>query len=99
MTQRLGPIYVRQLGREIERLRSAYQVFLRRVWREHRTHLVLLAVEPRDEQHLDRDAAIPVSLFKVRGNSPDACAEALWDKRRVGRIALGCNRKLPFSGG
>src|SRR5215217_9365789 len=98
MTQRLGPIHCVQLWREIERLRRADQILLRRVWREHRTHLVLLAVEPRDEQHLDRAAAIPVSLLKVRSNSPDACAKALRDERRVSRIALGRNRKLPFSG-
>src|ERR1044072_2239714 len=99
MTQRLGPIYVRQLRRQIERLRRADQIFLRRVWREHRTHLVLLAVEPCDEQHLDRAAAIPVSLFKVWSNTPDTGAEALWDKGRVSRIALGRNRQLPLGGG
>ena len=52
--------------RQVEGLRGADQVLLRRVGREHRPHLVLLAVEPGDEEHLHRAAAIPVALLVVR---------------------------------
>ena len=61
VTAPIRPVTVRDtrfaLLREIERLRGADQVRLRGARREHRPHLVLLAVEPRDEQHLHGAAA------------------------------------------
>ena len=67
---------------------GAHQVLLRRVGREHRAHLVLLAVEPGDEQHLRRPAAVPVALLVVRPDAAHAGAEALHVHRGVGRVAL-----------
>ena len=61
------------------RIRSS----LRRVGRKHRPHLVLLAVEPRDEEHLHRAAAIPVALLVVRADAADAGAESLHVHRGV----------------
>ena len=81
--QRLRPVDRRQLLREVERLRRADQILLRRVRRKHRPHLVLLAVEPGDEQHLHRAAAIPVALLVVRADAADAGAEALHVHRGV----------------
>jgi hypothetical protein len=60
----------RQLLREVEGLRGADEVLLRGVLREHRAHLVLLAVEPGDEQHLRGAAAVPVALLEVRRDAP-----------------------------
>ena len=74
------------------RLRAADQVFLRRVWRKHRPHLVLLAVEPRDEEHLHGAAAIPVALLVVRPDSSDAGAETLHVHRREARVARAPRR-------
>ena len=98
MPQRLRPVDRRQLLREVERLRRADQILLRRVRREHRPHLVLLAVEPGDEQHLHRAAAIPVALLVVRADAADAGAEALHVHRRERRIALRRDGHLPFGG-
>ncbi len=94
MPQRLGPVDRRQLLREIERLRHADQIFLRRVRREHRPDLVLLAVDPGDEQHLDRAAAIPVALLEVRAHAPDAGAKPLDVHRGVGRMLRGRDAHL-----
>src|ERR671921_829761 len=41
-----------------------------RVGREHRPHLILLPVEPGDEEHLHRAAAVPVPLLVVRPHAP-----------------------------
>ena len=68
--QRLRPIDRRQLLRQVERLRRADQILLRRVRREHRPHLVLLSVEPGDEEHLHGAAAIPVALLVVGPTRP-----------------------------
>src|SRR2546422_5109372 len=46
-------------------------LFRSRVRRKHRAHLVLLAVEPRDEQHLHRAAAVPVALLIVRSHASE----------------------------
>ena len=83
MPQCLRPVDRRQMLSEVERLRRANQILARRARREHRPHLVLLAVEPRDEQHLHRAAAIPVALLVVRADAADAGAEALHVHRRV----------------
>ena len=96
--QRLGPVHARLLLREVEGLRRADQVFLRRRWREHRAHLVLLAVEPGDEEHLHRPAAIPVALLEVRAHAADAGAEALHVHRRIGRVAQRRHAHLVLGG-
>src|SRR5262245_37319326 len=96
MSESFGPIDGRLLLCQIKRPRSADQVILRSVSREHRTHLVLLAVKPGDEQHLHRTAAIPVALFEVRSNAADTGAKALRDHGRVTRIALSCDCELPL---
>ena len=46
-------------------------------------HLILLAIEPGDEQHLHRAAAIPVALLIIRTDAAHARAEALRDHRGV----------------
>ncbi len=83
MPERLRPVDRRRVLREVERLRRADQILLRGVGRKHRPHLVLLAVEPRDEEHLHRAAAVPVALFVVGTDAADAGAEALHVHRRV----------------
>ena len=88
----------RQLLREVEGLRGADQVLLRGVLREHRTHLVLLAVEPGDEEHLRRPAAVPVALLEVRRDAADAGAEALHVHGGVGGMALRGDRHLVLRG-
>ena len=85
--ERLGPVHRRQLLRQVERLRGADQILLRRVARKHRPHLVLLAVDPGDEQHLHGPAPIPVALLEVRRHAPHAGAESLHVHRRVRRMA------------
>jgi len=70
-------------GRQVEPLRRRHEVLARRVAREHRAYLVLLAGEPRDEEHLHRAAAVPVALLVVRLHAPDARAEALRVHRGV----------------
>ncbi len=80
-------------------LRLANQVGLRRARREHRPHLVLLAVQPIDEQHLHRAAAVPVPLLVVRPHPADAGAEALRNDRRQARRVRGGHRRLPFRRG
>ena len=76
------------------RIRSS----LRRVRREHRPHLVLLAVEPGDEQHLHRAAAIPVALLVVRTDAADAGAEALHVHRGVAGMAQRGDAHLVLGG-
>ena len=85
--------------RQIECLRGADQIFLRSVRRKHRTHLVLLAIEPGDEEHLHRAAAIPVALLVVRAHAADARAESLRDHGRERRIPVRRDAQLPFGGG
>ena len=94
--QRLVPIDRRHARREIEQPRRRDQILARRVFREHRPHLVLLAVDPGDEQHLHRAAAIPVALLPVRADLADAGAEALHVHRRKARMAERRDRRLPF---
>src|SRR5690606_16522376 len=75
------------------------QVFLRGANGEHRTHLVLLAVDPRNEEHLNGTAAVPVALLVVRAHAPHARSIAL---RHHGRIALRlqrCGSHLPLGSG
>src|SRR5690349_14783043 len=84
--------------REIERLRCANQIFLRCSWRKYRSLLILLSVQPGDEQHLDGSTAIPVSLFEIRRNPANTGAESLRNKRRQSGIAFRCDCKLPFGG-
>ena len=86
------------LRREVERLRRADQILLRRVRREHRPHLVLLAVEPGDEQHLHGAAAIPVALLVVRADAADAGAEALHVHRGVAGVPERGDAHLIFGG-
>ena len=77
------------------RIRSS----LRRVRRKHRPHLILLAVQPGDEQHLHGAAAVPVALLVVRADAADAGAEALHVHRGVARVAERRDAHLPFRGG
>ena len=67
--------------------------------REHRAHLVLFAVEPVDEEHLDGAAAVPVALLVVGADLADAGAEALRNDRRQGLVAERCRGELPLGGG
>ena len=96
VAQRLVPVDRGQLLRQVERLRGANQVVLRRVPREHRPHLVLLAVEPGDEEHLHGAAAIPVALLVVRADPTDSRAETLHVHRREAGMALRRHRHLLF---
>ena len=93
--QRLVPVDRRHARREIEQPRRGDQVLLRRVFRKHRPHLVLLAVDPGDEQHLHRAAAIPVALLPIRADLADAGAKTLDVHRRKARMAeratAGCH--------
>ena len=79
-------------------MRRADQIFLRGVRRKHRPHLVLLAVDPGDEEHLHGAAAIPVALLVVGRHAAHARAEALRDHRGECRIALRRDAQLPFGG-
>ena len=97
--QRLGPIDGRHLRRQVEQLRGADEIFLRGVGRKHGAHLVLLAVDPGDEEHLHRAAAVPVALLEVGGHAAHARAEALRDHGRERRVALRGDAQLPFRGG
>src|SRR5688500_6533104 len=97
MPQRLRPINLRQLRRKVEPLCSASQFLRCCVLREERAYLVLLAIEPGNEQHLDRTTAIPVTLFVVRSNTSDACAKTLRDHGCERRMILSGNGQLPFS--
>src|SRR5438067_2143859 len=97
MTKSLRPIDRRRLLREIERLRRANQIFLRSACRKHRPHLVLFAIDPRNEQHLHGAAAIPVALFKIWSDAADTGAESLRDDRCESGITLRGDRQLPFS--
>src|SRR5271170_5151573 len=99
MSERFGPIDGRELLREVERFGGAYEVMLGGVGREHRADLVLLAVEPSDEEHLNGAAAIPVALFVVRADTAYASAKALRDHRSKRWVALCRDAHLPFGGG
>ena len=77
MPERRRPVDRRKLLREIEGLRRPDQVRLRCARRKHRPHLVLLAVQPGDEQHLHGAAAVPVALFEIRSDASDSGAEPL----------------------
>ena len=83
MPEGLRPVHRRQLRRQIERLRRADQILLWRITRKHRPHLVLLAIDPRDEEHLHGSAAIPVALLEIRCDPANAGAEALHVHRGV----------------
>ena len=96
MPERLVPIDRRHPRREIEEPRGRDQILARRVFREHRPHLVLFTVNPGDEQHLHRAAAIPVALFPIRTDLADAGAETLHVHRRITRSAERCDRWLPL---
>src|SRR5687767_2669553 len=91
------PVDLWQLRSQVKRARRANQFLLRRAWREHWAHLVLLTVKPRDEQHLHRAAAIPVSLFVPTVHSPDTGAITLRNHRRKRRMPLRRDSHLPFS--
>src|SRR5919106_5947152 len=97
MPQSLRPINLRQLRREVDPLRGRSQFLRRCVLREEGTYLILLAIEPCNEQHLDSTAAIPVTLLIVRSNTSDARAKTLRDHRRKRRVILSCDGQLPFS--
>jgi len=84
--------------REVERLRRANQILLRGVGREHRPHLILLTVQPRDEQHLHRAATIPVALLVIRTDAADAGPESLHVHRRVARVTERRHAHLIFGG-
>ncbi len=85
--------------RQVEGLRRANQILARGVRRKHRPHLILLAVQPGDEQHLHRAAAIPVALLVVRTDAADAGAEALHVHRGVTGIAHRRHAHLIFGRG
>ena len=94
--QRLVPIHGRHARREVEQARRSDQIFTRRVLREHRSHLVLLAVNPGDEQHLHGAAAIPVALLPVRADLADPGAEPLHVHRGKAGMPQRGNRRLPL---
>ena len=71
------PVHRRKLLCKIELACGTNQIGLRAVRWEHRPNLVLLSLEPVDEQHLHRAATVPVSLLVVRLDAADACTEAL----------------------
>src|SRR6185312_6663654 len=96
MPERFLPVHWWQLIREIEPARSANEIRLRSVGWEHRPHLVLLTLEPVDEQHLHRTTTIPVALLVVGLDASHARTESL---RVDGGKTLGrlCgNAHLPF---
>src|SRR5215472_18617057 len=96
MPKRFGPIDWGKLLGEIESLRGADKIFAGSVWGKHRSHLVLLAIEPGNEEHLDRSTAVPVALLVVRGDASHACAKSLNVHRRVGRRPHRGNAHLIF---
>ena len=67
---------------------------------EHRPYLVLLAIQPGDEEHLHRAAAVPVALLVIGLHAADAGAKALhvhggvrrMPERRDGQLILGGRR-------
>ena len=99
MLEGLGPVDGRHLRSEVEHLRGLDEVGLRCVFREHGADLILLAVEPVDEEHLHGAAAIPVALLVVGADLADACAEALRDDGGQGLVAERCCCELPLCGG
>ena len=98
MPERLGPVHRRRVLGEVECFRGADQILLRRVGRKHRPHLVLLAVEPGDEQHLHRAAAVPVALLPVAADLADTGAKPLHVHRRKSRMAERGHGRLPLRG-
>src|SRR6185312_958998 len=54
------------------------------------------AVQPVDEQHLHRPAAVPVALLVVRTHATDAGPKALHVEGGQARIVLGDDAELPF---
>src|ERR1019366_2632652 len=70
MGQRLRPVHRRHLRGQVEELRCLDQIGLRRAEWKHGPHLVLLPVEPGDEEHLHGAPAIPVALLVVRRHAP-----------------------------
>src|SRR5262249_39016956 len=86
------------LRRQVEHPRRANQILLRRVRREHRPDLVLLAVNPGGKQHLECAASIPIALLVIGADAPHSGAETLWDHRRVRWIAQSRDSQLPFGG-
>ncbi len=96
--QRLVPVDRRHPRRQVEQPRRGDQLRLRRVFREHRPHLVLLAVDPGDEQHLHGAAAVPVALLPVAADLADAGAKPLDVHRRKSRMAERGHRRLPLRG-
>ena len=81
--QRLGPVHRWQLLRQIEGLRGADQILLRRLARKHRPDLILLTVDPGNEKHLNGAAPVPVALLDIRRDPADAGAETLHVHRRI----------------
>ena len=94
--QRLSTNPPAAMLRQIERLRCADQNPPAKCSAGTSAALVLLAVEPGDEQHLHRAAAIPVALLVVGADASHARAEAFRDHRRQRRIALRRHAQLPF---
>ena len=86
MPERLRPVDRRQMLREIERFRRANQIVARRIGRKHRAHLVLLAVNPGDEEHLHGAAPIPVALLVVGTDAAHAGTESLDVHGRICRV-------------
>src|ERR1039457_4320379 len=95
VAERFPPIHRRQMLCKIERLRFTNQILLRCVQREHRSHLVLLPIYPRDQEHLDGTAAIPIPLFVIWSHAPHAGPEALRDHGRVVFISKRGDSQLP----
>ena len=96
--ERLAPVDRRHLRREIEEARRRDEILAAGLAWEQRPHLILLAVDPRDEQHLHRAAAIPVALLVVRADASDAGAEALHVHRGKSRMAERGDGRLPLGG-
>src|SRR6202041_2682838 len=92
----LGPIYRGHLRREIEHPRGLDEVLLRGVFGEHRANLILFAVEPIDEEHLDSAAAVPVALFVVGTDLAYACAKALRNDGGQGLVSERSCGELPL---
>jgi len=95
----LRPVHSRHLGRQVVVLRHPHQVLAGEVRREARPLGVLVAVEPGDEQHLDRAAAIPVPLLVEGAHAPHAGAESLGHHGGVGRVVQRREAHLPLGGG
>ncbi len=74
------------------------RILARGVRRKHRPDLILLAVQPRDEQHLHRAAAVPVALLVIRADAANAGAKPLHVHRGVARVAESRDAHLILGG-